>query len=252
MKKAILTIISVSAIIFCLVSVVLPRHKADLYSALYKQNVTIEKSEEKEISLKKGNFFVLGEIYGEPIVWEIIEDGEKPLAWSLNAICFRAFDESSSDWTTSDLKIWLNDETENGFLSDKNFSLEQKKDILVKAEDEKMFLLSKQQLQKIKESKRAKAPTASAIANDGSNKLVIRRNCWYWTSSPIETNSSSVATVTQSGGFYKTLSSDTLTGVCPAFYLESKAVTICGGDGTKEKPYVIEAVESGEVQNGIE
>ena len=236
MKKAILTIISVSAIIFCLVSVVLPRHKADLYSALYEQNVTIEKSQEKEISLKKGDCFVLGEIYGEPIVWEIIEDGEKPLAWSKNAICFKAYDDKSSDWLTSDLREWLN--SESGFLSAENFNstdfVKQNKD------GDTMFLLSKQQLQQFSESKRVKAPTASAIRNDGSNKLVIRKNCWYWTISPIETNSSSVAAVTQSGGFYKTLPTDTLMGVCPAFYLESKAVTICGGNGTKEKPYVIQ------------
>ncbi len=238
MKKAILTIISASAIIFCLVSAILPRHKADLYSALYEQNVTIEKSQEKEIVLKKGEFFVLGEIYGEPILWEIIEDGEKPLAWSKNAICFRAFDESLSDWATSDLKLWLNDETENGFLCDKNFSKTQR-DLIAKADGEKIFLLSKNQLQKMPESKRAKAPTVSAIRNDGSDKLVIRKNCWYWTSSPIQTNSSSVATVTQSGGFYKTLPTDTLMGVCPAFYLNGKNITVVGGDGSKEKPFVI-------------
>lgn len=252
MKKAIVTIISVFAVLFCLVSAVLPRHKADLYSLLYPQNISIEKSETVEkIELKKGDFFVLGAFYGEDIVWEVVEDGEKPLVWSLNAICFRSFDESSSDWETSDLKIWLNDETENGFLCDKNFS-ETQRDLISKTDGEKIFLLSKNQLQKLPESKRAKAPTVSAIANDGSNKLVIRRNCWYWTSSPIETNSSSVTAVTQTGGFYKTLSSDTLVGVCPAFYLESKTVTVCGGNGSKEKPYVIDTVELDEVHNGIE
>ena len=239
MKKAILTIISASVIIFCLVSVVLPRHKADLYSLLYPQNVSVEKSETvEEIELKKGDFFVLGAFYGEDIVWEVIEDGEKPFVWSLNAICFRAFDESSSDWATSDLKIWLNDESKGGFLCDKNFS-ENQRDLIAETDGEKIFLLSKNQLQKLPESKRAKAPVVSAIANDGSNKLVIRRNCWYWTRSPIETNSSSVTAVTQTGGFYKTLSSDMLMGVCPAFYLNENVVYTCGGDGTKEKPYVL-------------
>lgn len=248
MKKAILTIISVSAIIFCLVSAVLPRHKADLYSALYKQNVTIEKADEKKVELKKGDFFVFGKIYGEDIVWEIVNDSETPLAWSKNAICFRAYDDKSSDWITSDLREWLN--SESGFLSEENFS---STDIVKQNEDgDTMFILSKKQLQFFKESKRAKSPTSSAIRNDGSNKLVIRKNCWYWTSSSIETNSSSVAAVTQSGGFYKTLPTDTLMGVCPAFYLESKAVTICGGNGTKEKPYVVNTVEFGEVHNGIE
>ena len=219
-------------------SAVLPRHKADLYSALYPQNVTIEKSEQKEIELKKGDFFVLGTMYGEDIVWEIIGDGDKLLVWSLNAICFKAYDEGSSDWTTSDLKNWLNDETENGFLCDKNFSGEQKA-LIAENDGGKIFLLSKNQLQKLPEGKRVKAPTVSAIANDGSDKLVIRKNCWYWTSSPIETNSSSVAAVTSVGGFYKTLPTDTLMGVCPTFYLESKAVTVIGGDGTAEKPYVV-------------
>ena len=239
MKKTILTIILLFAIIFCLVSVVLPRHKADLYGALYPQNVTTEKSEQKEIELKKGNFFVLGTMYGEDIVWEIIGDGDKPLVWSLNAICFKAYDEGSSDWTTSDLKNWLNDETENGFLCDKNFSGEQKA-LIAENDGGKIFLLSKNQLQKLPEGKRAKTPTVSAIANDGSDKLVIRKNCWYWTSSPIETNSQSVVAVTSSGGFYKTLPTDTLMGVCPAFHLESKNVTVLGGEGTKEKPYVIQ------------
>lgn len=235
MKKAILTIVSVSAIIFCLVSVVLPRHKADLYSALYEQNVTVEKSEEKEIELKKGDYIAFGTLYGEDIVWEIIEDGDFPLMWSLNAICFRTYDEKSSDWKTSDLREWLN--SENGFLSEENFS---STDIIKQSKDsDRMFILSKKQLQSFKESKRVKAPTASAIRNDGSKKLVIRKNCWYWTSSPIETNSSSVAAVTSSGGFYKTLPADTLMGVCPAFYLENKTVTVLGGNGTKEKPYVV-------------
>ena len=233
MKKAILTIISASAIIFCLVSVVLPEHKADLYSALYPQNVTIESTQEKEITLKKGDRLAFGKMYGEDIVWEVIGDSENPLVWSVNAICFRAYDEKSSDWLTSDLREWLN--SDEGFLSD--FGA---KDIISPDENgDGMFLLSKKQLQSIKESSRVKVPTVSAIENDGSDKLVIRKNCWYWTSSPIETNSSSVAAVTSAGGFYKTLPTDTLMGVCPAFYLQSKTVTVLGGDGSAEKPYVI-------------
>lgn len=238
MNKNFLKILSVVSIILCLVSVILSQHKADLYSLLYPQNVSVEKgSLTKEIRLKKGNCFVFGKFYGEDIIWKIIDDSKTPLAWSLNAVCFKAFDEKSSDWATSDLKLWLNNE--NGFLSDNNFTESQKRIISTNTDGEKMFLLSKQQLQKISESKRAKAPTVSAIKYDGSDKLVIRRNCWYWTSSPIETNSSSVAAVTQTGGFYKTLPTDALMGVCPAFYLESKTVTICGGDGSAEKPYVV-------------
>ncbi len=235
LRKAILTITLASAIIFCLVSAILPRHKADLYSALYEQNITIEKSQEKEIELKKGDCFVLGEIYGEPIAWEIIEDGDSTLVWSLNAICFRAYDEKSSDWKISDLREWLN--SKDGFLSEENFASTEI--ISSDKNGDKIFLLSKNQLQKFSEAERAKAPTASAVRNDGSDKLVIRKNCWYWTSSSIETNSSSVTAVTSSGGFYKTLPTDTLMGVCPAFYLQSKTVTVLGGNGTAEKPYVI-------------
>lgn len=44
--------------------------------------------------------------------------------------------------------------------------------------------------------------------------MFLRKNCWYWTSSGISTNSLSVAAVTQSGTFYKTTATDGLTGIC--------------------------------------
>lgn len=236
MKKAILKILSVVSVILCLVSVILSRHKADLYSVLYPQNVTIESTDTiRSVELNKGDSFVFGKIYGEEIIWKVIADGENFLVWSENAICFRPFDKKSSDWQTSDLREWLN--SEDGFLSEENFTSTEM--IKENKEADKMFLLSKNQLQKFSESERAKAPTVSAVANDGSDRLIIRKNCWYWTSSPIQTNSSSVTTVTNAGGFYKTLSTDTVVGVCPAFYLCDNTVIVCGGNGTKEKPYVL-------------
>ncbi len=243
MKKTIVAIVSVFTVTFCLVSVVLPRHKADLYSVLYPKNVSIETAvNETEIKLKKEDCFVLGSMYGEPIVWRLIDE-EDLLAWSENAVCFKAFDAESSDWSNSDLKEWLNDDS--GFLTEDNFSSESKR-LIANVNGDKMFLLSKNELQKIPQSERAKAPTVSAIENDGSKKLVIRKNCWYWTASSISTNTSSVSAVTQTGGFYKSLASDELVGVCPAFYLKDLNVMAVGGNGTKEKPYVLCAGGEGE------
>lgn len=237
MKKTALKFLFVVSIILCLVSVIASRHKADLYSLLYPQNVSVERTDEtKEIRLKEGDFFVFGTMYKEDIVWAVIDSSASPLVWCKNAICFRPFDSESSDWLTSDLREWLN--SENGFLVNDNFATTE---IIKENENgDRMFLLSKNQIQKFTESLRVKAPTAEAVRNDGTNKIVIRKNCWYWTSTPIETNSSSVTTVTNAGGFYKTLSTDTVVGVCPAFHLKSNTVTVCGGYGTAEKPYVIQ------------
>ena len=240
MKKAIITIISVFAVLFCLVSLILPRYKAEIYTLMYPHNLSIGISTQtKEVQLEKGDHFILGKCYGEPVAWEIIDCTENPLVWCDNAVCFRDYDDESADWKTSELRAWLNDETENSFLCDTNFSSSEKDLIYDKKNGEKIFILSKSQLEHFTPGDRAKAPTAEAVRNCDSDKLVIRRNCWYWTSSGISTNSSSVSAVTQSGDFYKTLMSDPLVGVCPAFYLKSNKVTVCGGNGSAEEPYII-------------
>lgn len=206
---------------------------------MYPQNVSVESGDSlKDVQLEKGEFFVMGSFYDESIVWKVIDYNNETFAWSENAVCFRDFDDNSSDWQKSNLKKWLNDENENGFLADSNFSSAEKA-LISSEENEGVFILSERQLKALPESERVKAPTASAVKNYGTNKLFIRKNCWYWTSSPISTNTSSVTTVTQSGGFYKTLATDTLVGVCPAFRLTENEVTVCGGDGTREKPYVL-------------
>ena len=68
--------------------------------------------------------------------------------------------------------------------------------------------------------------------------LTLRKYCWYWTSSPVLTNQSSVTAVTTTGGFYKTLAADELCGVCPAMYLRSGILVLCGS-GTAENPYAL-------------
>lgn len=240
LKKAIITIISVFAVLFCLVSLILPRYKAEIYTLMYPRNLSVESDlSVKEVQLKKGDHFILGKCYGDPIVWEIIDCKKKTLVWSDNAVCFREYDDESADWKTSELRDWLNDEAENGFLCDTNFSSSDKDLIYDDHSTEKMFILSKPQLEQFSPGERVKAPTAEAVRNCDSDKLVIRRNCWYWTSSGINTNSSSVTAVTQRGDFYKTLMSDPLVGVCPAFYLRSNKVTVCGGNGSAEEPYII-------------
>ena len=62
--------------------------------------------------------------------------------------------------------------------------------------------------------------------------------CWYWTSSPVSTNQSSVTAVTTTGGFYKTLAADELCGVCPTIYLRADTLTLCGS-GAAENPYAL-------------
>ncbi len=239
MKKAIIVIVTVFAVLFSLVSVAVPRYKAELYSLMYPQNVAVEKGESVEkIELKQGDYFILGSCYSEPIMWQIIDGENGLLAWSEYILCFRAYDDTSSEWHGSDLKQWLNGKDE--FFSSENFSDAEKSVIADNRDGEKIFILSKAQLQKISEEKRAKAPTVSAVRSYGSDRLILRRNSWYWTSSPVSTNTSSVTAVTQGGGFYKSLASDELTGVCPAFILKDSAVSVCGGNGTKEKPYVLD------------
>lgn len=175
--------------------------------------------------LEVGDYFACGEYAGERLVWKCVSEGK---AQCERIIEFKRYDSNDSDWESSELRDWLN--SVDGFcgmsaLTDHN---------IVRGE---VYVLSVDELAEVDD--RAKQPSLHAIRNSDSKYLFLRKNCWYWTSSSISTNSHSVAAVTQNGGFYKTLATDELTGICPAINLSSSTVKILGGDGSKQKPFVI-------------
>lgn len=166
-----------------------------------------------------------------------------------------------SDWENSDLKSWLNSSSKNeyvfycgdyrgtvsdsitvkgGFLCENNFSIEEIK--LIYAE-KGILLPSTNELSALKTAERRKKPTAFAAERDNSRFLQLRKHCWYWTRTPISTNTSSVTVVTSSGGYYKTLANDSLVGVCPCTYLTTIEVTTVAGDGSINNPFVLEGGE---------
>ena len=142
----------------------------------------------------------------------------------------------SSDYFTSPLRAWLN--SRDGFLSTDNFSAAELALISADKNGDTVFLPSKDMLKNISAADRRKSPTERCVKNDTSRYFVLRRYCWYWTSSPVSTNQSSVTAVTTTGGFYKTLAADELCGVCPAIYLRADTLTLCGS-GAAENPYAL-------------
>lgn len=203
----------------------------------------------------------------------------KALLMSKYILCLKAFDASgkdkkyhngsdlstlgSSDWKNSTIRQWLNSDkdkviyshcppsksnvnkgynaydSESGFLSNSNFGPQLLS--LIYDKGDKVFLLSKSELSKyFKPTQRKKQCTKSAILSTNSPYLIFSsQNIWYWTSSKISTNRTSVCTVTSSGNYYKALAYDGATGVCPALYLKSSEITTIGGNGSKSNPYWI-------------
>ena len=196
-----------------------------VYALLYHSDeVVFDDACPSEITLQNGDYFTLGTYNGERLVWKCVLENK---AQCDNIIQFMEYDSDDSDWESSDLRKWLN--SYNGFVGNAEIDKE-----FICGE---FYILSTNELRKIESI--TKQPTLSAIKNSHSKYLFLRKNCWYWTSSSVSTNSQSVATVTQNGDFYKTLPTDTLTGVCPAFTLKNTTVHILGGNGSKQKPYVI-------------
>jgi len=237
--------------------------------------ITADKTE--NITIKKGDLVYFGEYLGEPILWKAAsnyKDG-KILLVSEKVVCFKAFDASgkdekyhpskdfekygNADWNDSTLKQWLNSsdkkvvyshctpssenvygganayDKESGFLCEENFTEAQRNLIT----SDGVFLPSKSYLQKnYKAEKRRKIATSSAIAhNDSAYINFPEKAVWYWTSDKIDTNNVSVATVTSSGGFYKSLAYDSNVGVCPAIYLKTDKISAKKVDG--ENKYLI-------------
>jgi len=226
------------------------------------------------VTIEDGDYVLFGRYLGEPILWRVIPaDGENPLLFSEYVLCFKAFTacanpfEGSSDWQGSTLRQWLNSAREAvpyasdpplsanlyegrngyadepGFLSAGNFSDAETALIETGADGDNggdaVFLLTKKQLQKLPAEQRKKSPTKATLRQDDSPYLFLRPTCWYWTADPIDTNTKSVCAVTGKGTFYKSLSTDGMNGVCPALRLNSPAIEVTGGDGSKENPYKI-------------
>jgi len=105
---------------------------------------------QKTSKMKVGDYLSFGSYATEPILWRVIHFNESgdPLILSKNILCLKAFDVSikdrlkfsSNEWETSQIRNWLNScnegtcidlilssiikahDTENGFLSDDNFT----------------------------------------------------------------------------------------------------------------------------------
>ncbi len=233
--------------------------------------------ENEDVKLEKGDFVLLGSYLEEPILWRVLEVGSdgRALLMTHYVITFKAFDAcgkseiyhrqdsekyGSSDWESCTLKLWLNSDeekvsyshcpptektvfggfnsydSEKGFLCEDNFSQAQKALI----QSDSVFILSKDELSSfLSGSERIKTATKSALMSTQSPYFTsASRAVWYWTSSPVNSNAVSVATVTTSGGFYKALAYDGLTGVAPSLYLKSADVS-AQGEGTRNNPYLV-------------
>ncbi len=273
MKKRFIIIPVLIAAVF---AVCLIFGKGLAYKLLLQETaISYSAQEEHTVTLKKGDYVLFGEYLGEPILWLVADNSDgRPLLQTEYIIDFKAFDASgdgdsdtgklgSSDFEASTLRQWLNSDKnvnytgsapskknvlngknayseEPGFLSEKNFTKEQKNLIT----GEGVFLLSKKQTEELFSPElRVKKATKSAILKDESSYIFTSsKGVWYWTSSPVSSNRTSVTTVTSSGGFYKASAFDGITGVSPALYLKTDKVNCIYGNAGKDKPYVITGV----------
>lgn len=226
MKKLIIGIAIAFSVIFICLGFTVKYANDKVYNFLHpREKITIEENNPRTVTLKKGSYFIYGTYNDEQVLWECVSD---TTAQCNDIIEFKQYDSKDSDWETSDLRQWLN--SDDGFYGNANLNGGK----IINGE---IYVLSK------KEAKAAglkpKQPTLAAIRNSDSKYFFLNKCCWYWTSSSISTNSQSVAAVSHKKGVYKTLPTDNLTGVCPAFKLKTVTVNVLGGDGTKQKPYVI-------------
>lgn len=268
---------AVAVVLLVLLTVAAPHilaHVNGFITAETAVDTSAYSKEYTELNLEKGDYLLFGSYLGEPILWQVlsVEDNGRALILTHYVIAFKAFDAAgeskafhksdsekygSSVWEKSTLRQWLNSveekvsyshctpnektvfggynaySDEKGFLHKDNFD-----DNLVQLiTDDGVFVPDKNMLDGV--SKRTKSATKSALlANESPYIASGVRPVWYWTSSPVNSNNVSVTTVTSSGGYYKALAYDGLTGVAPALYLKNTSV-LGIGDGTFDKPYLI-------------
>jgi len=216
------------------------------------------------ITLEPGSYLLFGRYLDEPILWQVIAvDDGRPLLFSAYVLSFKAFSaaehaaEISANWQRSTLRQWLNavDErirwedtppsaehlrynayvNESGFLHDFTAS----ELALIHHGGDRVFLLSRAQLQTLSAAQRRRAPTRAALAQDNSPYLFLRPFSWYWTIEPFGTNAQSVLAVTQRGSFYQSIATDGMNGVCPALYFAEIAVHSVGGNGSRTMPFQV-------------
>ena len=217
-KRVLTALCCLFAALFLVTGIVDLAAKDKLYSALFKTvNYGYPIHGGHRTELKKGDYVLCGTYDGEQLLWRAVSENGEVLQ-SEYIVDFAPFGKTS-DWEKSDLKKELEKSVDG-----------------VEGE---VFILSQKELSKLSAGERKKQPTASAAMNCKTRFLFLRKNCWYWTSSGVSTNSLSVAAVTQSGTFYKSPATDELMGVCPALRLGSNSVTVVVGNGSKETPYVI-------------
>lgn len=269
MKKVLLTAAFVLISAIAVLNVFSNQIKPITAKILFSENnpVMIEEYTVRNIKLKKGDYICLGSFGGERILWKVINIGNdaRPFVFSEKVLCFLPFSSGkeitpeSSSWETSDIKEWLNSASTDefvfectayndinnnavkingGFLCENNFT-DKEKSLIDKKEG--VLLPSTDELSLLKGAERRRMPTAYTVKNDNSRYLQFRKYCWYWTRTPISTNTSSVTAVTSSGGYYKTLANDAITGVCPCAYLIGTDISVCSGNGSHENPYVAES-----------
>lgn len=87
----------VGAILFCI--------------GLIFSQIVYSSEKSKEITIKNGNYIVLGSYMGTPIIWRCVGSDENGmLLISRDILCFKAYAAESGRWDESFLRKWLNSE----------------------------------------------------------------------------------------------------------------------------------------------
>lgn len=182
MKKAFRAAAIAAILLFALTFIENAKIKSASAHLLFSSSVSVGGNESREVTLKSGDRIAIGSYLGEPIIWRVIETGDKTLLMSEKVLCFRAFDPSedgigSSDYLASPLRAWLN--SESGFLNPENFSEFDLSLISPDKNGDLIFLPSKDMLKNISAADRRRSPTEQCVKNDSSRYLTLRKYCWY-------------------------------------------------------------------------
>ena len=109
MKKAFRAAAIAAILLFALTFIENAKIKSASAHLLFSSSVSVVGNESREVTLKSGDRIAIGSYLGEPIVWRVIETGDKTLLMSEKVLCFRALDPSedgigSSDYLASPLR----------------------------------------------------------------------------------------------------------------------------------------------------
>lgn len=215
------------------------------------KSIVVKSDEERFVRIKKGDCLIFGSMYSEPIEWRVVLVGDETLLFSDKVITFRRFSDpktsgamdygayGSSEWKNSEIRHWLNSDA--GFLSFENFTIEEKHCIFERGKDI-VTLPDKTFFRGMRKEEIVRLATPQALLNCKSAYLNFpRKPVWYWTQTPAPSNRISVVTVTPQGGFYKSAANDELCGICPMLRLRGNEFNVTSGSGTPSAPYVIKA-----------